>query len=224
MGFSLKQKIALAFLLSSIAVLGMMFSVTQYVFQTEFSKYITTTHKKQDRDILTYLTETVNREGGLNTENLWLLEHQSMTEGFLVIVYNSNMEITWDNKKSYAAMYGDTTDASQLHELIYPIRKDTETIGYLSISRNFSNFFSPEDIGFQRALYSGLLTVAAASILGDPDLSDGDSQPGGQAEYPCPGEIRYQGDYRAGRLHQSSGRFPGKAGNAAQADDLGYLP
>jgi len=67
MGFSLKQKIALAFLLSSIAVLGMMFSVTQYVFQTEFSKYITTTHKKQDREILTYLTETVNREGRLNT-------------------------------------------------------------------------------------------------------------------------------------------------------------
>lgn len=165
MRFTLKQKIALAFLLSSTAVLGMMFSVTQYIIQTEFSKYITSLHEKQDKELLTYLTESLNRGGLLNADTLWPLEHQSMMEGFLVIVYDSDKTVIWDNKKSYTAMYGNREDYSQLHELVYPIRRGTELIGYLSISRNFSNFFSPEDIGFQRALYSGLLTVAAASIL-----------------------------------------------------------
>jgi signal transduction histidine kinase len=165
MHFTLKQKIALAFLLSSIVVMGMMFSVTQYIIQKEFSKYIISTHEKQDREILNYLAETLNRGGLLNTDTLWPLEHQSMMEGFLVVVYDRNKTVIWDNKESYTAIYGNEEGSSKLHELVYPIRRGTELIGYLSISRNFSNFFSPEDIGFQRALYSGLLTVAAASIL-----------------------------------------------------------
>ena len=165
MQFSLKQNIALVFLLSTIVVLGMMFSVTQYIIQTEFSKYITNIHERQDKEILTYLSEVLNREDELNAGNLWPLEHQGMMEGFLAIVYDSNKVEIWSNKESYDTMHGNIAEPLQLHELVYPINRDKELVGYLSISRDFSNFFSPEDIGFQRALYQGLLIVAAISIL-----------------------------------------------------------
>ena len=165
MQFSLKQNIALAFLLSTIVVLGMMFYVTQYIIQTEFSGYITNIHERQDKEILTYLSGVLGREDELNADNLWPLEHQGMMEGFLAIVYDINKAEVWSNKESFNTMHGNIAEPPQLHELIYPINKDTELIGYLSISRDFSNFFSPEDIGFQRALYQGLLTVAAVSVL-----------------------------------------------------------
>ena len=166
--YTLKQKITMAFLISSIIVLGMMFSVTQYIIQSEFSKYITKTHEKQDQVILTYLSNILNRDGELNANNLLPIAHQGMMEGFLVVIYDENEVNIWDNSDSFDEMHKNMTppfSKAQLHKLVYPINKDKQLFGYLSISRDYSQFFTPEDIGFQQSLYRGLLTVAIASIL-----------------------------------------------------------
>ncbi len=167
MKISLTKKMALVFGLTSLLIIAMFFSVTYFVINTSFTRYINETQEEQNQEIVSFLGSVYDSDEKYSEEVLTSLWHRAMMAHYYLTLWDEDKNILWQmERESIELMDGimlGMTDEGSYGERTYPIKQNNEIVGYIAIGQYGSHFLTEADINFQESLYKGLILT---SLLG----------------------------------------------------------
>lgn len=171
MKISLNKKITFIYVLSSLVLIVVFFTITNRVINTTFNDYMEENQLKRDKEILLYLEDIYETQRNFDINILDNLARNAMMSDYYITLYTKDMQIIWEIDRDtmgmgmmHGIMMQQRTYNEEFTSKTYPIELDGEAIGYVEIGQYGSVLLSQEDIQFKDSLYKGILITAIIAI------------------------------------------------------------
>ncbi|WP_207655696.1 sensor histidine kinase [Vallitalea okinawensis] len=171
MKISLNRKFTLFYVLSSLLLIIVFFTITNRVINTSFQSYMEENQLKRDQEIINYLEEVYRKQHNINNDvinNLW---HDALMSDYYITLFTEDMQVIWKMDREqmgmgmmHGMMMQQRTYNSDFTSKTYPIEVSGEIEGYVEIGQYGSLLLSKEDIQFRNSLYQGILLTAVIGI------------------------------------------------------------